>query len=186
MTDATLAELAQQCARLAAEVERLQASEAIRGRIYWSCRALDRLDRALLREQFHADATVDYGSIYCGAIDGFVAVAMAFQGAMRDTQHLVGNVSIDVQGPLATAESYVHAHHVIVRVGERVQLMVGARYLDRLERRDGDWRIAFRTELIDWARWLPIAETWFEDNRELPKGGRGEADLSYRFLGNRR
>jgi hypothetical protein len=107
---------------------------------------------------------------------------MGFQGAMRDTQHLVGNVQAHVDGDRATAESYVHAHHVIAQGEDLVQLMVGARYLDRFERRAGEWRIAFRTEVIDWGRWLPVPERWFEQNNEMPKGRRDRDDLSYRYL----
>lgn len=182
MSDPTPAELSRQLAALAVEVDRLRAREAIRERILGCCRALDRLDRELLREQFHPDAEVDYGSIYRGPVAGFLDVAMGFQGAMRDTQHLVGNVAIAVDGDVATAESYVHAHHVIVQGEERVQLMVGGRYLDRFTRCDGEWRIAFRTELIDWGRWLPMPDRWFEDNDQLAKGLHGRDDASYRHL----
>jgi hypothetical protein len=183
MTAPAYAALAQQCAQLATELAELRARETVRERVYAACRALDRLDRELLREQFHADATLDYGSIYRGSIDGFVDVAMGFQGAMRDTQHLVGNVLVSVRGDTATAESYVHAHHVIVQDdGERVQLMIGGRYLDRFSRRDGEWKISFRTELIDWGRWLPMQDRWFEENRELPKGRHDAGDLSGRFI----
>lgn len=167
---------------LAREVERLRALEEIRARVHGFSRALDRLDRELLARQFWPDAEVDYGVFYKGAVAGFVDVAMGFQGAMRDTQHLVGNVQASVDGDRATAESYVHAHHVIAQGADLVQLMVGARYLDRLERRDGEWRIAFRTEVLDWGRWLPVPERWFEQNAEMPKGRRDRDDLSYRYL----
>lgn len=177
-----LEQLNRRCEELAREVARLRAHEDIRARVFGFCRALDRLDAALLRAQFHDDAEVDYGAFYRGPIEGFVGVAMGFQGSMRDTQHLVGNISVDLDGARAAAESYVHAHHVIVQGEERVQLMVGARYLDRFELRDGAWKIAYRTEVIDWGRWLPIPERWFEDNRDMPKGQRGSADLSCRFL----
>jgi hypothetical protein len=167
---------------LTREVERLRAAEAVRERVHGFTRALDRLDRDLLVAQFWPDAEVDYGVFYRGRVDGFVAVAMGFQGAMRDTQHLVGNVQVQVDGDRAAAESYVHAHHVIVQGDDLVQLMVGARYLDRFERRGAEWRIAFRTEVIDWGRWLPVPERWFEQNSELPKGRRDRDDLSYRYL----
>jgi hypothetical protein len=164
------------------EVERLRAAEQIRMRVHGFARALDRLDRALLAQQFWPDAEVDYGVFHRGPVAGFLDVAMQFQGAMRDTQHLVGNVSASVDGDRATAESYVHAHHVIAQGDDLVQLMVGARYLDRFERRASEWRIAFRTEVIDWGRWLPVPERWFEQNAEMPKGVRGHDDLSYRYL----
>jgi len=150
--------------------------------VYSYARALDRLDRDLLLAQFWPGAGVDYGVFYRGAVAGFVDVALGFQGSMRDTQHLVGNVGSSVDGSTACSESYVQAHHVIQTPDGLVQLLVGARYLDRFERRGGEWRISFRTEVLDWGRWLPIPERWFETNNEMPKGVRGTADPSYRYL----
>lgn len=169
-------------ASLVAQVAELRAAETIRQRVFGFCRALDRLDRELLAQQFWPDAEVDYGRFYRGPIGGFLEVAMRFQASMRDTQHLVGNVTIDVQGEHAQAESYVHAFHVVEQGQDLVQLQVGARYLDRFTRRSGEWRIVFRTELMDWGRWLPIPERWFESSDDLPKGRRSREDLSYRYL----
>ncbi len=166
-------------ALLRSEVQRLTGLEQIRARINQCARALDRLDRALLEEQFWADARVDYGSFYQGAIAAFLDVAMSFQGSMRDTQHLVGNISIQIAAAGASAESYVHAHHVLEKDGRLLHLIVGARYLDRFACRDGDWRLIFRTEVMDWGRSLPVEDRWFESNDQLPKGMRGRADLSY-------
>lgn len=167
---------------LATELRRLQACEQIRQRVYGFSRALDRLDRGLLAAQFWPDAEVDYGRFYRGPIAGFLDIAMQFQGAMRDTQHLVGNISIEVSGESASAESYVHAYHVISQGSELVQLQVGARYLDKLTCRGAEWRICFRTEVMDWGRWLPIPDRWFENSQDMPKGIRGLDDLSYRYL----
>lgn len=164
------------------EVRRLQAMEAVRKCIHQCARALDRLDAQLLREQFWDDARIDYGRIYRGGIGGFVDVAMRFQGSMRDTQHLVGNVTAEIDGERAASESYVQAQHVIEDATGLKQLLVGGRYLDRFERRAGEWRICARTEVIDWARHMPIPERWFEDNQELPKGLRDSADPSYQYL----
>lgn len=164
------------------QVEELTAREAIRDCIHRFCRALDRLDRELLASVFHADAQLDYGRIYRGGVEGFVEVAMQFQGAMRDTHHQVGNVLIEVRGEEAGAETYVHAHHVIAQNEDLLELIVGARYLDRFERRDGHWKIASRTEVLDWGRMVPIGERWFEDNEQMSKGARSREDLSYRFL----
>ncbi len=169
-------------ALLRSEVQRLTGLEQMRARIYQCARALDRLDRGLLEEQFWDDALVDYGSFYQGAIAGFLDVAMGFQGSMRDTQHLVGNISIQIAAASASVESYVHAHHVMEKDGRLVHLIVGARYLDRFARRDGDWRLIYRTEVIDWGRSLQVEDRWFESNDQLPKGNRGRSDLSYGYL----
>ena len=100
---------------------------------------------------------------------------------MRDTHHLVGNLDIRVEGPTAHAEAYVHANHVIHQTNTLVQLTVGARYLMRFSQRQREWRISYQTEVLDWGRWIPIPEDWFEKNNEMTKGERGRTDLSYGF-----
>lgn len=174
--------LQQELAALAGRLRALQDRQDITAVLHNAARALDRLDRELLAAQYHADAEVDYGAIYRGPIAGFLDVTMQFQGAMRDTQHFVANLNIQLDGDSAVAESYVYAHHVIQQGDAPHELIVGGRYLDRLTRRDGAWRIAFRTELLDWGRHAPIPERWFDENKELPKGARGRADRSYEFL----
>lgn len=167
---------------LRAQVRLLQDKDDIAQVIRNVARATDRLDRELFAAQFHPDAQIDYGSIYQGSVGGFVDLAMQFQGAMRDTQHLIGNISIQIDGDQAYAESYVYAHHVLQKGADLEELIVGGRYLDRLARREGAWRIAFRTEVIDWGRYVPVTERWYEDNSELAKGRRGHQDPSYQLL----
>jgi hypothetical protein len=167
--------------RLRLQVQKLRAHEAIRNRIYDYTRALDRLDRRLLTEQFWPDARVDYGAFYQGRVTGFVDAAMRFQSAMRDTQHLVGNITVTLSGDSADVESYLHATHVLVEGAGLVQLSVEARYRDRFERRHTTWRLSSRTETMDGGRWIRIPERWRGLARELPKGLRGRADLVQRF-----
>lgn len=167
--------------RLRLQVQELRAHEAIRKRIYDYTRALDRLDRRLLEEQFWPDARVDYGAFYQGRVIGFVDATMRFQSAMRDTQHLVGSITVSVSGDSAEVESYVHATHVLVEGTELVQLFVQARYHDRFERRHTSWRLSSRTETMDGGRWIRIPERWRGLARELPEGLRARTDLAHRF-----
>jgi hypothetical protein len=167
--------------RLRLQVRKLRAHEEIRSRIYDYARALDRLDRPLLEEQFWPDARVDYGAFYMGRVPGFVAAAMRFRSAMRNTQHLVGSITVTLSGDSAEVESYLHATHVLVEGAELVQLSVGARYRDRFERRHKSWRLSSRTETMGDGRWIRIPERWCGLARELPKGLRGRADLAHRF-----
>ena len=169
-------------AALRAELQRLDGLEQMRTRIHHCARALDRLDRSLLEAQFWPDAHVDYGVFYRGPVPGFLDVAMRFQGSMRDTQHLIGSVCIELDGDEARSESYVHANHVIVEDEGLTQLRVGGRYLDRFERRGGMWRLTYRTEVIDWGSRFRQADGWFESNDPLPKGQRNRGDLSYEFM----
>lgn len=119
------------------------------------CRAIDRCDAELLRSCYHPDAVDHHGPIR-GRRDEFVDRAIseltlraASHGQL--TTHVLGNVIIDLDGDAAAVESYFQAAHVEDRdEGFRVFEFHG-RYLDRFERRDGEWRIARRTVVHDWS-----------------------------------
>jgi hypothetical protein len=137
----------------------------------------DRLDPALHRSVFHDDATTDYGA-YVGGPDGFVAFA---QGILKDhlaNHHMIGQAKIEVEGGVAFGEVYFQAHHRIVERGEEQDLFVAGRYVDRYERRNSKWKIAHRSELVDWVRLEPAADSWAESAPKMPRGARGTADLS--------
>lgn len=152
--------------------------------IFTYSRAVDRLDRDLLRSIFHGDAHIELGAIYQGGPDGFLDVAMGFMGSMAATRHDVGNVLILSHGPdFATVEAYVQAWHRIDTPEGTRELTVYGRYLSRIEARGGDWRLAVHSEVIDWGRDVASDATWFEGNGEMPKGRRDRGDASYALLG---
>ena len=53
------------------------------------------------------------------------------------------------------------------------------RCLDQFERRDGEWRIARRTELLDWAHERPATTDWFERQPALNRGMHAMTDAVY-------
>ncbi len=71
--------------------------------------------------------------------------------------------------------------------GEYYHSFVGARMIDRLERRDGDprtWGIAHRQLVWDWNHDAPAAEHWMQgllapDLSVLKLGGKFPADPVY-------
>ncbi len=149
--------------------------------IYDQCcrylRAQDRLMPALHRSVFWDDATTDYG-FYKGGPDGFVEFA---QNALKDhlsNHHMMGQALIEVEGDVGFGEIYFQAFHRIVDNGAEKDLFVSGRYIDRYERRDGVWKIAHRTELVDWARTEPAADDWLKNTPDVVIGYRGDADLS--------
>lgn len=146
------------------------------------CRALDRLDEELLCSVFHEDAELDFGpGLYQGEIEPFIPFAMEFQGAMSTTQHYLSNTSIELQGDSAFSESYVYAYHIMEREGKRMELVVGARYVDRLQRRDRVWRIKKRTEVIDWGYERELDADWLKESGGLNVGEHSAQDLSYKL-----
>jgi hypothetical protein len=139
--------------------------------------AQDRLDPVLHRSVFHDDATTDYGA-YVGGPDGFVAFAQGVLKPHLANHHMIGQAKIDVEGDIAFGEVYFQAHHRIVEAGEERDLFVSGRYIDRYERRKGVWKIAHRSERIDWVRDEPRADEWLKNSPKMPWGARGAADLS--------
>ena len=144
-------------------------------------RGLDRLDAALMHTVFHDDATVDYG-FFQGSGRDFVAFA---QNALKDhlaNHHMIGQVNIKVDGDQAVGEVYFQAFHKVVQDGEEKDLFISGRYVDRYERRDGIWKISFRSEVNDWARMKPDADTYLAGSGCLI-GERKPGDYSYGVFG---
>lgn len=150
-------------------------------------RGIDRYDVDLVRSAFHADAVDCHGPVSVG-LDEFVARVMPELKDREACQHFVHNQSIDLDGDTAHVETYF----VVVRKrpGEDHVEQIGGRYVDRFERRNGEWRIALRTNAIEWSGLLPTMDIPFADVPGILDNGpacRGKEDISYRRpLTNRR
>lgn len=142
------------------------------------CRSVDRADFELLRACFHPDATTDYG-YFGGSLDEFVAAAEQQLGTFLITTHNTGNQLVEVDGDAAWAEHYTVASHRLAAdaSGPVRDLVTAVRYIDRAERRGGEWRIAKRTLVLDWVRMDPVGELGTEP--DVPRGRQGREDLSY-------
>jgi hypothetical protein len=124
------------------------------------CRGIDRLDRDLVRSCFHPDATDRHGSFH-GTIDEFLDWAFGLLGRYDATMHLIANHHATIIGDVAVAETYGIAFHRSADPEPRRNLTVGFRYVDRLERRDGEtWSIARRTATTEWVRAPVPDEAW--------------------------
>lgn len=64
----------------------------------------------------------------------------------------LSNIVIKLDGNFADSESYVVDTHVFERDGETYHWCAGGRYIDRFERRNGEWRIFNRISYMDWSR----------------------------------
>jgi hypothetical protein len=163
---------------LEAEVRDLAARRDIHDAIQRYMRAQDRLLPELHLSAFHEDAYVDCG-LYAGPAAGFVEFAQGFLRELKGSQHLIGQVQIKLDGDVADGEAYFIAWHRVVEEGEEKDLFIAGRYVDRYEKRNGEWRIAKRRELIDWARTDPAADGFMKDYADkLVVGARGEDDFS--------
>jgi hypothetical protein len=130
------------------DVQRLLDRQAILDCIYRYSRGLDRHDDELLASCFHADAIDNHGN-WVGGLEDFIAWANhdIHESYAAHTHNITSHFA-EIDGDVANAESYVifilrHKDGTLVKVG-------GGRYLDRFERRDGEWKIALRRLVLDW------------------------------------
>ena len=154
---------------------------AIRHVLTSYARAIDRLDMDLLRTVYHPDAFEDHGA-YQGDLDGFISWLEGVLPRFSVTQHFLGNTHIELEGDVAHVETYCQAFHRFPTSGSASEddFVLGARYIDRFERRDGEWRIARRKLVVDWSQTAsaaprPGAAADFESGR------RDRTDAVYHF-----
>lgn len=141
------------------------------------CRAVDRVDEEMLRSVYHPDAIDNHGLFNGKAADFVPWCINQLRQAYTATQHFIGNELIEVNGDQAWCEFYFVAYHRYERKGEPRHMTAGGRYVDRWERRAGEWRIAQRTVVVDWQRVDKVHEP---DTRSLTLGIRSREDLAYR------
>lgn len=135
--------------QLHAAVREMQDREAIRQCVLRYCRGADRLDRALMASAYHPDGIEEHGKFVGNGVE-FVDFALRQHiDAHLSTQHYVHNHICEIDGDTAHAETYF----MFVAMNKRGKIlqMNGGRYVDRFERRNGVWAIAFRVCLRDWA-----------------------------------
>ena len=134
------------------KLEKLIARQEIADVIYRYARGIDRLDFDLVRSCYHPDAYDDHGGL-AGNVDEFIAAAKDFLMRWTATQHFMGNMLIEVNDPMARAETYAVAYHRREDAdGNGKDDVFGIRYVDRFERRDDEWRIAHRVIATEWRR----------------------------------
>ncbi len=168
--------------RIASTMDRLELADLI----YRFARGLDRSDDSLLRAAFHVDATVDLGpGIFQGMASDYIIWALGSLQQSRSSQHMVGNMWMQIDGDVALVESYCHAYLRLEKPTGKEDLFIASRWLDRMERRpsghSGIWRIAHRKVMLDLTRAEPAADMFYHHNPDALWSGRGKADPSYQM-----
>jgi hypothetical protein len=134
---------------LSAKIQELWDREQIHRCLLKYCRGVDRFDRELILQAFHADCLDEHGK-FVGTPEEFVEWALGQHGAAHlSHQHCILNHTAEIDGDTAHAETYF-MFVCMNRKGKPLTLG-GGRYVDRLEKRNGEWRIAARVTLRDWA-----------------------------------
>ena len=142
-------------------------------------RGCDRHDVDLIASAYHADGVDEHGhAVNSGPAYGDWANKTHAETSRVHT-HNITTHTCEVDGDAAHAESYV----IVVLVGpdaKSAQFITG-RYIDRLERRNGQWRIAVRRSTVEGmflADARVLQSSLFTEKGYLV-GTRDRTDLSY-------
>lgn len=145
---------------LSEEVARMLDERAITKVLFQYTRGADQCDVDLIRKSYHPDATDPRG-------EGGSAMALCDTLAVRlskykRTMHCLTNIDIEVDGDVAAVSSYIRSHHLLVdSEGRNVTIERNGQFVDRFERRNGEWRIAHREGCRVWTEQRFVgAETW--------------------------
>jgi len=147
------------------EMQDLLAREKIRHAVQRYCRGVDRREWTLVAASYHPDAFDDHGG-YKGDVPGLLEWLERRHAVIEQSMHFLGNCMVDFLSPItAIAETYCmvyqrygeEARETIqtwlgdeqLPPGKRLMAELLCRYVDRFEQRDGDWRIARRTVVME-------------------------------------
>jgi hypothetical protein len=150
-------------------------------------RGMDRFDKALFLSAFHTDATIAAGPFVGGPEALYDWASQVHEQGQIATHHNLLNHTVDIKGDVAHSELY---YLFVGRNRDDTNWIAGGRYIDRLERRNGAWKIALRTNAIEWSGLVPTLPIPFADVPGIELNGvpsRSKSDPSYtRPLANKR
>jgi len=167
------------------DVERMARLDALLDRqdiadcIVRFARGMDRFDRALFLSAFHPDAIIAAGPFVGGAEALYDWATGLHDAGQEATHHNLLNQTIDIDGAQAHVETY---YLFVGRNRDASNWVAGGRYLDRLEKRAGHWKITLRTNIIEWSGLVPTLPLPFADWPGIAANGvsaRDGSDPSY-------
>jgi|SRR6185437_11759752 len=142
-------------------------------------RGMDRFDRDLFLSAFHPDAVIAAGPFVGGPVDLYDWASRLHEQGQSATHHNLLNHTCDIDGDSAHTETY---YLFVGRNRDETNWIAGGRYIDRLERRKGTWKIALRTNAIEWSGLVPTLPIPFAEVPDIHANGapsRSRDDPSY-------
>ena len=176
------------------ELQALLDRDKVRDCIVRLAHGEDRRDAAVLSACFWPDSTFDY-AMYKGSFAEYLAWVVPGADAILNTQHVLGQTLVELDGDTAKAETHAISYHRVDMgegVGER-DTCIGGRYLDEMEKRATEnggakWAIKHRTMLYDWYQDWGQSADWAQGIMGYPfhgpqYTGRAKGDWSEVFFG---
>ena len=139
----------QRLAALEAQMRELLDRQAILECLKRNSRGNDRFDVDLVTSSYHADGVHELGEKQISGREYGEHANHAHAALFDSTMHNVAMHTCEIDGDVAHAESY-NTGVFLDKGGETGRILAG-RYIDRLEKRDGEWRIVLRRATVEVA-----------------------------------
>jgi len=166
-------------ALLSEDVRYLKDRLEIQDLIASHARGHDRLDADLITATYHEDGVDEHGhAINVGAHYAEWANAVHAGGSLLHLHNITTHLC-EIVGDVAHCESYVIVG-LLNNDGKTARLING-RYVDRIERRDGRWKIALRRATVDLLLMgdASILQAPIFKEQGYAKGARDKGDICY-------
>jgi hypothetical protein len=165
--------------QLRRDVQYLKDRQAVLDCISRHARGHDRHDIDLLTHTYHSDGLDEHGyAINPGPAYAQWANAIHAAGSKLHT-HNITTHTCRIEGDTAHCESYVLV--ALLNNDELGARLISGRYIDRMERRNGEWKIALRRSTVDVliAGDASILKAPLFIEQGYTKGLRDRRDVSY-------
>jgi hypothetical protein len=141
-------------------------------------RGVDRNDTALVKSVYHDDAIDDHGTYFSGSAMEFAERLPAIMAGFKAFSHCITNRLFEIDGDEAVGEIYLLSFSILNERPDEL-LQIGGRYLDRYEKRQGEWKIAHRKLVWDWTSVSPTGRGASAVETLGEVGTAGRCDPSY-------
>ena len=164
---------------LAADVRYLKDRAEILDCLARHARGCDRHDDDLITAAYVPDAVDEHGHATNRGDEYATWVNAAHAATSQVHTHNITTHSCEIDGDMAHCDSYV----IVVLLGAdgRTAQFISGRYLDRLERRDGEWRLALRRSTVEvmFTADARVLSSGFFTDQGYVRGTRDRTDPSY-------
>jgi hypothetical protein len=143
----------------------------------------DRGDAAVMGSVYAPESWDDHGRVKApGPEFSQVMTDKLIPESCETLSHLLGQSLIEIDGDTAKSETYYIAVTRSTNEGVPMCNQLGGRYIDSLERIDGEWKVKQRVCLRDWSISLEVNADTFLEARLTP-GARSGQDPGVALLG---
>jgi hypothetical protein len=164
-------------AELKAAVQHLLDRQAILDVIVRESRGRDRHDTEVTASCYWPDGADEHGPVPFPATEYPEIANKGHAGAFSVNQHNLANHICEIDGATAYCETYVVG--TLLSLDGLTCTMAAGRYMDQLEKRNGEWRILWRRSTVEAAMQGDASWLHTPPVKGFLKGTRDRSDLSY-------